>query len=254
MLIDTHCHLDLEPLDSQVDEVVERAREAGVAAMIVVGIEPFSWESVLNIAHPRPGLYAALGLHPNYTAGADDATWDTLAQLLTGDKVVAIGETGLDFYRDKSPKETQIEAFKRHIRLARELALPLIIHSREADDTALEILESEAHGTRGVMHCFSGSYEMALRCIGLGYYISLAGPLTYKNAGARRDIAGRLPLDRLVLETDSPFLSPEPYRGRANEPARVRLVAEALAAARGISVEEVIQATGKNARALFGIR
>lgn len=253
MLIDTHCHLDIEPLFGQIGPVLERARDAGVGVVVCVGINPASWYQVLSIADSHPGVYVSLGLHPNETATADESTWNLLTALLPGSRVVAVGETGLDFYRKRSPAIVQRDAFSSHIRLAKIFDLPLVVHSREADKATLEILETEGRGTRGVMHCFSGSSETAFRCLDLGYYISLAGPLTYKNAEDRRDIARRVPLDRLLLETDSPFLSPEPRRGQTNEPARVRLVAEALAGVKGMAVEEVIAATGRNAQTLFGI-
>jgi TatD DNase family protein len=253
MLIDTHCHLDLEPIDEDIEGTLLRAGNEGVGAVITVAIDRESITKSVEIAAAFPSVYLSLGIHPNYTTKATDEDWVALEKSLNGPKVVAVGETGLDFYRDYSPREVQIEGFQRHIALAQRLDLPLVIHSRDADDAVLEVLASEGRSIKGVMHCFSGSYETVRRCLDLGLYISFAGPITYKNAADRREVAKHIPLDRILVETDSPFLSPEPFRGRPNEPARVRLVAQTLADVKGRSLEEMIEVTGKNVTDLFGI-
>lgn len=259
-LIDSHCHLALADFDADRAEVLARARRAGVVAVLDVGIGPGSWERTLALAshYPQttasaPAIFAALGLHPNDLSGDDGQAMAQLTRLLSSQPVVAIGETGLDYHWRRTPPATQQALLQAHLELARRFDRPVIIHCREAYDDLLATLAKEGQGTRGVLHCFGGSLghlEQALAC---GYAISLAGPVTFKKADDVRLIAAAVPADRLLIETDSPYLTPHPHRGQRNEPARVALVAAAVAAARGIAVEELIAQSGRNAAALFGL-
>jgi TatD DNase family protein len=255
-LIDTHAHLDFPDYDSDLQEVIERARAAGMIAIATVGIEPGDWDKTIRIAQTYEEVYPILGVHPN---SADQATDEALARLEaecrnpSGKRVIALGETGLDYYRDHVPHERQREAFRAHLSLARQLDLPVVIHNRDAHDDVLSILRRDGAGTRGIMHSVSGDVPFALECISLGYMVSLAGPVTFRKAADKHAIAAAVPLDSLLLETDCPFLTPEPFRGRRNEPAYVRYTAEAIARIRGVSYDEVAEATTANACRLFGI-
>ncbi|MFI5267960.1 MAG: TatD family hydrolase, partial [Chloroflexota bacterium] len=197
-------------------------------------------------------LFATAGLHPHDAKDFTPALMDEIRRLARDGKLVAIGECGLDFYRNLSPPEAQREAFVAQIELAKETGLPLVIHDRDAHESVVELLAS--HGARGgVMHCFSGDWELAKRCLDLGFYISIAGPVTYPKNEVLRDVAARVPADRIVVETDCPYLTPAPFRGKRNEPALVRLVAEEVARVRGVSDEEAFELTSRNARELFGL-
>jgi TatD DNase family protein len=253
MLVDSHCHLALAEFDDDRLAVLARARAAGVVALIDVGIGPGSWERTLALAAAEPAVYAALGLHPNDVAEAGASAMARLDELLSTPRVVAVGETGLDYHWDRTPRAVQAAAFVDHLALARRHDLPVVIHCRDAYDDVLAIVAAEGGGTRGVMHCFGGTPDQAARAVALGYWISLAGPVTFKNAAGLRALAARLPLDRLLLETDSPYLAPHPHRGQRNEPAHVALVAAAVAAARAMPVADLVAATGQNAAALFGL-
>ncbi len=227
-----------------------------MVAIATVGIEPGDWDKTLRIAQTYEDVYPILGVHPN---SADQATDEALARLeaecrsVSGKRVIALGETGLDYYRDHVPHERQREAFRAHLSLARQLDLPVVIHNRDAHDDVLSILRRDGAGTRGIMHSVSGDVPFALECISLGYMVSLAGPVTFRKAADKHAIAAAVPLDSLLLETDCPFLTPEPFRGRRNEPAYVRYTAEAIATIRGVSYDEVAEATTANACRLFGI-
>lgn len=254
-IIDTHAHLDFPDYDGDRGDVVSRAREAGLAAIITIGIEPADWPRTLQVAEQHPGVYAALGIHPN---SADQASTHTLSQLeelcRSGpQRVVGIGETGLDYYRQYVSHDTQKESFRAHLDLARQLDLPVIVHNRDAGQDVLDILKRDGKGTRGVMHSFSGDLEYARECIKLGYMISLAGPVTFRKATDKHAIAREVPLEWLLIETDCPFLTPEPYRGRRNEPAYVAHTARAIADLRGLSYEEVARTTTQNALRLFSL-
>jgi TatD DNase family protein len=253
MLVDSHCHLGLPEYDADRPAVLARARAAGVRAMLDVGIGPGSWERTLALAAEEPDVWAALGLHPNDIAGAEAGAMARLESLLSAPRVVAVGETGLDYHWRRTPPAVQRATFEAHLALARARDLPVIVHCRDAYDDVLATLALAGGGTRGVLHCFGGTPAQAERAFALGYYISLAGPVTFKNAQAVRAIAALAPADRLLVETDSPYLTPHPHRGRRNEPAYVALVAAAVAAARGQPVEAVVDQTGRAAAALFGL-
>lgn len=254
MLTDSHCHLDDRQFRRDQQQVLERARQQGVETIICVGYDLPSSREVVALAEKHEGLYAVVGVHPHDAKEVDEDTYRQLERLAQSPKVVAIGEMGLDYYRDLSPRQTQQQVFRRQIQLARRLQKPVVVHDREAHQEVMRILrEEKAAEVGGVLHCFSGSWEMAQECLKLGFYISLAGPVTYHNAKRPQEIARRVPLDRLLLETDAPYLTPEPLRGRRNEPANVRLVAEKIAGLRGISLEELAAATTANARRVFRI-
>jgi TatD DNase family protein len=232
--------------------VLARAREAGVAAIVNVGFDEARWATTAALAAAHDGVYAALGLHPHEAAAWDDGLRGRLRAALAGPKVVALGEIGLDFYRDRAPRAAQRAAFAAQLALARELALPVVIHSRAAEDEAVTMLV-EAAVARGVLHSFSGSPDTARRALDAGLHLSLTGPVSYPKAEGQRALARAIPLDRLLLESDCPYLAPQPRRGRRNEPAFVRFTAEAIAGARGEPVERVLAVTTTNARRLFGL-
>lgn len=253
MIPDSHAHLDLIERDPAA--VVQEAREAGVSPIITIGITIESSRAAVRLAESIDGVYAAVGVHPNDTASAaEDACAELEALALSSERVVAIGETGLDYYRDRSPAASQQQAFRSHVRLARKLERPLIVHDRQAHDDTLELLAAEdTDGITIVMHCFSGDAAVLDEFVRRGYYLSFAGPVTFKNAADTRETARLVPLDRLLAETDSPFLSPEPFRGKPNVPARVRLVAEALAGVHGMSVEEMAEVLARNTARAFSL-
>jgi TatD DNase family protein len=252
MLFDTHCHLNAEQFEDDLEAVVERARAAGVEYIVVPGVDAASSERAIAIAERYEGVYAAVGIHPEVLDKVTDADFDAVAALVDHPKVVAIGEIGLDYYWDVAPRPVQQEALRRQIELAAKAQLPVIIHNRDATADTVRVLEESCRGqVVGVMHCFTGSYETAQRCMRLGFYISYGGPVTFKNAHNVREVAARIPDDRLVIETDAPYLTPHPHRGKRNEPAYVRLVAERLAELRGQTMEELASQTRENALRLF---
>ncbi|MBX6394642.1 MAG: TatD family hydrolase [Alicyclobacillaceae bacterium] len=254
MLFDSHSHLNDEKFAGDVDEVIARAEAAGVRAVVVPGYDLPSSERAVDLARRYEICYAAVGIHPHDAASATDAVMDGIKSLAKEDKVVAIGEIGLDYYYEHSPREIQKEVLERHIGLARELGLPVLIHNREAHADVVELLRrTSAAETGGVMHCFSGSWETAQACLNLGFYLSFAGPLTFKNAKRPREVAAKVPIDRLLIETDAPYLTPEPHRGKRNEPAHVALVANALAALREMDPDALANATWENACRLFRV-
>jgi TatD DNase family protein len=252
-LIDTHAHLDDDAFDADRAEVIARARAAGLQAVVVVGCTAPSSAACVRLAAQDSLLFAAVGIQPNYTAEAEPGDWERIVELAAQDRVIALGETGLDRYWDRAPLAVQQDYFDRHLRLSQQLGLPFIVHTRESDAEVLAMLrDARARGPlRGVMHSFTGTAETAAECVELGMYISFAGMATYKNAQNLRDVAAKVPADRVLVETDSPYLSPQPLRGRRNEPANVAHTAAALAAARGQTVEEFGELTTANARALF---
>ncbi len=252
MIPDTHAHLDL--LEGPAGQVVARARDAGVSPVITVGIDLASSKLAVRMAESIPGVFAAVGLHPNETSGWSPSLMDELSRLASSERVVAVGESGLDYYRDRSPVVLQSESFKTHIRLAKSLGKALIVHDREAHADTLDILKVEdPGGVPVVLHCFSGDAQVLERALAAGCYISFAGPVTFKNAGGTRALSATVPDDRLLAETDCPFLSPEPFRGKPNVPERVRLVADALALARGVEPGALDEMLRANASAVFGI-
>ncbi|GIV98372.1 MAG: hydrolase TatD [Herpetosiphonaceae bacterium] len=253
MVIDSHAHLQSVDFDADRAEVLERSREAGVIAIINVGYDLPSSEAALELAQSYQHIYATAGIQPHYAAETTQQDLERLRTLLAQPKVVALGEIGLDYYHDRSPRPLQQELFRIQLRLAHELQLPVVIHSREAQEDTVRILREEAQGLRGVMHAFSGDWAYAEQCLDIGFFISLAGPVTFPKALELHEVARRVPLDRLLIETDCPYLSPHPFRGRRNEPTRVTLVARRIAELRGIAEEHVAQATTANTRALFDL-
>ena len=259
MFVDSHAHIDGEEFDADRDEVVARARAAGVAAILNVGTgDPHSGslERAVRVAEKYEGVYAAAGVHPHDARLFDEAVGGRLRELLAGSaRAVAWGEIGLDYHYDHSPREVQREVFGRQLRLAREMSLPVIIHSREADEDTVEILAREWAGAErgGVMHCFGGGRWMAERALELGFYISFAGNVTFKKAEPLREVARLVPPERLLVETDCPYLAPVPHRGRRNEPAHVADTARFVAELRGTTPEELGRVTSENFSRLFGV-
>jgi TatD DNase family protein len=253
-LFDTHVHLNDAQFAKDLEQVFGRMAEAGVTRVLCVAFDVPSSEETAAMAQSRPGVYASAGVHPHDAGDVPAGYLARLAELARRPGVVALGEMGLDYYRDLSPRPVQQKVFREQLALARELEMPVIIHARDAFGDLLDILRSDGISPAGgVMHCFSGSWEVAGECLDMGFYISLAGPVTFKNAPKLKDIAARVPAERLLIETDCPYLAPEPCRGRRNEPAYVRYVAEHIAAMRDIPVEELARITTANARRLFRV-
>ena len=257
MFVDSHAHIDGEEYDGDRDEVVERARAAGVRAILNVGTgDPHSGslERAVAVAESYEGVYAAVGVHPHDARLFDERAEERIGQLVKqSSRVVAWGEIGLDYHYDHSPRDVQREVFVRQLRLARRAGLPVIIHSREADMDTVSILRADwcASTQGGIMHCFGGGVEMALSVLALGFMISFAGNVTFKKAENLREVARRVPLDRLLIETDCPYLTPVPFRGRRNEPARVVEVARCLAELHGMEMEEMGRVTTSNFMRFF---
>ncbi len=252
-LIDSHAHLDFPQFDSDRDSVIRRAYEAGVAQIVNPGTDLASSRRAVSLAERHAGIFAAVGVHPHDAVTLTDETLSALAQLADSSHVVATGEIGLDYYRDLSPRKQQRQAFSQQLAMARSLGLPVIVHIRDAHEDAMRILEREGREMRGVLHCFSGDLDVARRAVALGWYVSVAGPLTYPNARRLRSVVSQLPVERLLVETDCPYLSPQARRGKRNEPAHVRWVAEQLAETLGIPLDKVAEVTSGNARELFGL-
>ncbi len=255
-LVDTHAHLDMSPLDSTVSEVLERAAEQGVRQVITIGIDEKSSVKALETALEHAEVFSTVGVHPHDAAGIRAPVIEGLAAMAreNSSKVKAWGETGLDYAKEYSPRSVQKDVFAMQIDAACELGLPLVIHARDANEDALDVLSARLKpGCTGVFHCFSGDRAVARRVLDLGFFISVTGVVTFKNAAVTRDVVRYVPADRLLVETDAPFLSPVPFRGKPNEPARVRIVAEEVARVRDISLEEAACCTTENAQALFGL-
>ena len=254
-LFDTHAHLNDNRLKGDITGAIERAASQGVDRIICVGFDIPSSRAAVDLASKYERVWAAVGVHPHDAKTLDDKALAEIETLARKPKVVAIGEIGLDFYRDLSPRPVQEKAFRSQLTLAKELDLPVVIHDREAGSDLLRVIEEEeSPPAGGVMHCFSENLEFALRAIELGFYIGIAGPVTFAKSYALRDIVGAIPMDRLLVETDAPYLTPEPYRGRKNnEPAFVRLVAEKVAEVKGMDFGEVARITSANAARLFAI-
>lgn len=252
MLFDTHVHLNAEQFEEDVEEAIQRAKEAGVSRMVVVGFDRPTITRAMELVEQHEALYAAVGWHPVDAIDMKDEDLAWIEELASHPKVVALGEMGLDYHWDKSPKDVQKDVFRRQIRLAKKVKLPIVIHNRDATQDIVDILKEEkAADVGGIMHCFSGSAETALECVKMNFYISLGGPVTFKNAKKPKEVAQAVPLDKLLIETDCPYLAPHPYRGKRNEPAYVKLVAEEIAALKNVSYEEVAEATMHNANRLF---
>ncbi len=253
MMIDSHAHLEMEEFDDDRDAVLGRAAAAGLTAIVTVGTTIPDCEKAVELARLHPSIYAAVGIHPHEVKGIDAGTYDVLRILAQQEKVVAIGEIGLDFFYDLSPREVQLRRFAEQLDLALELDLPVIIHDREAHAETLRILQQRKEGLRGVLHCFSGDEQMARECIALGLYLSVAGPVTYRKADQLRAVAREIPAERLLIETDAPYLAPQPWRGKRNEPAYVAETARCLAEIRGMAAGDLERVTEENARRLFGL-
>jgi TatD DNase family protein len=254
-LVDTHAHLVDDRLAADLDGVLARSREAGVRQVIAIGTTADDSIETLELARRRPGVFAAVGIQPNHVAEAKPGDWERVVALADGPKVVAIGETGLDRYWDYTPFPDQQDYFDRHLALARERALPVVIHCRDCERDIVAQLERFGAPVRGVLHSFTGTWDDAQAFLALGLHISFAGMITFANKALDplREAASRVPTDRLLVETDSPYLSPHPFRGRPNEPARVALTAATLAQLRGESPEALAQTTSANARRLFAL-
>jgi len=255
VLVDSHTHVDARQFERDREAVLQAALETGVSMLVDAGCDLPSSRAAVALAAAHPGqVFAAVGIHPHDASTYTDAALEELRQLTAQPGVVAIGETGLDYYRMHSPREQQLHSLERQLALARELSLPVILHNRESHADLMALLREHAKELRGVFHCFSGDRAMAEECLAFpGFYLSFAGPLTYQGNTALQAVAAWAPLDRVLVETDCPYLTPHPYRGRRNEPKQVTLTAAKLAELRGLSNEEIAQITTENARALFGL-
>ncbi|MGE5301291.1 MAG: TatD family hydrolase [Acidobacteriota bacterium] len=251
-LIDTHCHLDMSEFEDDREEVIARAKDAGFEALITVGSDFDSTAKAIELAARHDFIYAAIGVHPHDAKDFSEEIYLEFASRARNGKVVAIGETGLDYHYDHSPRDVQGEVFRKHLRLAKEAGLPVIVHSREAKEDTIAIL-AESGINRGVLHCFSADLDMAEQAMSMGLSISLAGPVTFKKSSRLREIARSIPDDYLLIETDSPYLSPEPCRGRRNEPSYLEYTAKFIADLRGITLDDLARITTLNAKRLFGI-
>ena len=254
MLIDTHAHLDDDRFKDDLPAVLERALTAGLTHILTIGIDLATSQAAVKLSEAHPLLYAVVGIQPNHVSEAKPGDWEAIVELAKQPKVVAIGETGLDRYWDRAPFPLQEEHFARHLELCRQIDKPVVIHCREAEADVVRMLKVafDQHGPiRGVMHSFTGDTETAKVCLAMGLHISFAGMLTFKNNDALRNVATTIPLDRVLVETDSPYLTPMPFRGKRNEPAYVVHTAECLAHAMGSSPKAIAEQTTKNARDLF---
>jgi len=260
MFIDSHAHIDGPEFDADREQVIQRARDVGVAAILNVGTgDPHSGalERALELSEKYTDVYSAVGVHPHDARLFDDKAEQRIAALIRqATRILAWGEIGLDFHYDNSPRDVQMEVFRQQLKLAGAARLPVIVHTRQAEDETIEILKSEWAGSKlpGIMHCFSGSFRLAQEAIKLGFSISFSGIITFKKAEELRMVAEQVPLDRLLIETDSPFLTPVPFRGKRNEPAYVVEVARCLAQLRGVSLEEVARTTTENFANLFKLK
>ncbi|AJK89881.1 TatD family deoxyribonuclease [Lysinibacillus fusiformis] len=254
MFIDTHVHLNADQYEEDLQDVINRALEAKVEKMVVIGFDRKTIERTMELIEQYDFVYGVIGWHPVDAIDCTQEDLEWIEELAAHPKIVGIGETGLDYYWDKSPKDVQQALFRKQIQLAQKIDLPIIIHNRDATGDVVNILREEnAASVGGVMHCFSGSVETARECIAMNFMISLGGPVTFKNARLPKEVATDIPLEHLMIETDAPYLAPHPYRGKRNEPAFVPLVAEEIARLKGLTIEEIAQATTDNAKKFFGI-
>lgn len=253
MIVDTHCHLDFKQFDADRDEVIFRAVENGVRGMILIGIDPESWKSTESLCAGASRFWRTVGLHPNSVRHLwNDKLATDLRREILAPGIVGVGETGIDLYRSSESLEIQREAFEVHLQIAADANLPIVIHQRAAEDAVLEVLRRHKP-VEGVMHCFSGNWEFASACLDLGLHLGIGGVATYKSAADTREAIKAAPLDRLLLETDAPFLAPQPERGKRNEPSFLPHVVEVIASCTGKAPAEIEQATTENAMSLFGI-
>ena len=253
MLVDSHCHLDFPDFAAELDAVAARARAAGIGRIVTISTRVKKHAQVLAIAEKYPDIFCAVGTHPHNAQEELDIDAKALVALAKNPKIVAIGEAGLDYHYDHSPRDAQMKSFRQHIAAARETRLPLVIHSRDCDVDMARILEEETGqgAFPAVLHCFTGGRDLAFKAIDLGLYISFTGILTFKNSTALRAIAAELPADRILVETDAPYLAPMPYRGKRNEPAYVAETAKVLGETRGVSFDDIARATSENFFRLF---
>jgi len=253
MLVDSHCHLDFPDLSAELDAIIVRARSAGVGRIVTISTRVKRHAQVLAIAEKFPEVFCSIGTHPHYADEERDIDAQVLVDLAKHPKIVAIGEAGLDYFRNNSPHNAQAASFRQHIAAARETRLPLVIHSRDCDADMAQILREESGkgAFPAVLHCFTGSRDLAFAAIDLGHYVSFTGILTFKNSDALREVAAALPADRIMVETDAPYLAPLPYRGKRNEPAYVAEIAKVLADTRGVSADEITRRTTENFFRLF---
>jgi TatD DNase family protein len=255
MFIDSHAHIDGHEFDADREEVIQRAHAAGVSLILNVGTgDPHSdaFERAVELGQQHESIYTAIGTHPHDARLYDDAAEEKIKNLINNEHVIAWGEIGLDFHYDNSPRDVQVDVFKRQLRAARECDLPVVIHTREAELETIEILQNEYDGS-GVFHCFSGSMELAQRAVEIGFMISFSGIVTFKKADELRALAKEVPLDRLLIETDCPYLTPIPYRGKRNEPAYVVEVARCLATLHNMNIEDMARITSENFNRFFGL-
>ena len=253
MIFDTHAHYDDSQFDEDRDAVLASMPELGVGTIVNVSASYDSCKRAVALAEKYPFVYAAVGIHPDEVGALNEETFAEMKKLFQYKKVVAVGEIGLDYYWDNEPHDVQQEWFIRQLELARELELPVLIHSREAAADTMYVMKTYAKGLDGVIHCYSYSKEMAEEYVKMGFYIGIGGVVTFKNAKKLKEVAEIVPLERIVLETDCPYMAPEPFRGKRNQSSYIRYVAEKLAELKGISAEEVIAVTEKNARKLYRV-
>ena len=254
MLADSHAHLEMNDFDRDRDEVIKRAENAGVDLIITVGTTLDDCRKAVSIANKYKNVYAAIGIHPHEVKDIDKTTYETLKKLAKMDKVVAFGEIGLDFFRNLSPRDVQIRRFGEQLELASEIGLPIIIHDRDAHQEILEMLGGWKGKHRGVVHCFSGNYKMAEKCLEMGFFISIPGAITFGKSEKLQDVIRRIPVTDILVETDAPYLTPHPHRGKRNEPAYVIHTARKVAEIKGLSLEELASVTYQNTRNVFGIK
>ena len=253
MLIDSHCHLNFDDYQDDLDEVIERAKSAGIDTMLNICTKLDEARSIIDLAQSRDELYCTVGVHPHEAKEAIEAgnLAEALNKLAVENKVIGLGETGLDFYYEHSPREEQIQAFNTHIQVAKATGLPLIVHSRSAESETIACLTPEHKNVHGVIHCFTGTQYLADKALELGFYISISGVVTFKKADELREVVKTIPLERMLLETDAPYLAPVPNRGKRNEPAFMIHTAKFVADLKGIPLEKLAQVTSKNFHALF---
>lgn len=256
MLFDTHTHINAVQFKDDLEEVIDRAQQAGVKEMVVVGFDRETINEAIKLIDTYDFLYGAVGWHPVDAIDMTPSDLKWIEELATSHpKIVALGEMGLDYHWDKSPKEVQHQVFREQIQLAKRIDMPIIIHNREATEDIVKILQEErAETVGGIMHCYTSDLETAKLCMDMNFYISFGGPVTFKNADLPKEVAKEIPLNRLLIETDCPYLSPHPYRGKRNEPARVKLIAEKIAELKGVSLDEIARVTSNNAKTLFRLK
>ncbi len=253
MFIDSHCHLSYDDYGDDLEQVIQRALDVDIKTMLTICTKLDEARSIIKLAQSRKELYCSVGVHPHDAESTDENLADALKTLAKEDKVIALGETGLDFYYEHSPRQKQTQAFKDHIQVAKETGLPLVVHTRDAEEETIACLAAERSNIKGVIHCFSGTQDLADQSLDLGFYISISGIVTFKKADELRAIVKNVPLERLLLETDAPFLAPVPQRGKRNEPAFMVHTAQVVADIKGVPLEELAAITSKNFYTLFNV-